>query len=132
MLKRFAGVWVLALPIALGACRDDGNGAPGTEADRFGVGAACAGDAQCAEGQAFLAFKNGYCGIEGCTADADCPQGSACVAHTDGSNYCFLLCVNKPDCNLNRPVDGEANCVSSIVFVDSEAGHSKACEPPSG
>ena len=126
------GALLLVLSFALGACGDDGPRSRGTDADRLGVGAACASDAQCGEGQVCLAFKEGYCGIEDCQADSDCPLGSACVAHTDGSNYCFLLCSNKPDCNINRSVDGEANCVSSIVFVESEVGHSKACEPPSG
>jgi hypothetical protein len=132
MLRRCVGVLLLVPCVALGACGDDGPRSRGTDADRHGVGAACTSDAQCAEGQACLDFKDGYCGIEDCHADSDCPQGSACVAHADGSNYCFLLCDNKLDCNLNRPVDGEANCVSSIVFVESEVGHSKACEPPSG
>jgi hypothetical protein len=132
MLRRYASVFLLVPSVALQACGDDGPPTPGTEADRLGVGAACANNAQCREGQVCLPFKDGYCGLEDCTADSDCPHGSACVTHTDGSNYCFLLCVNKPDCNINRPADGEANCVSSIVFVESEAGHSKACEPPSG
>jgi hypothetical protein len=123
----------LVAPLAtLGACGDDDDGR-GTEADYYGVGASCQNDDQCRdEGQVCLPFKDGYCGIEGCTADEDCPQGSACVIYDDGNNYCFLLCRDKPDCNLNRPLDGESNCVSSITYVEGDAGHGKACEPPSG
>ena len=62
--------------------------------------------------------------------NADCPLGSSCVAHDDGTNYCFLTCIDKPDCNLTRPVEVEANCSSSITFVDGKT-EKKACVPPS-
>lgn len=108
----------------------------GTEADRIGVGAECAEDLECESAdeeivlECLTQFKGGYCGLEGCMGDADCPEGSACVTHTDGINYCFRLCVDKPDCNLNRSLDNEANCVGSIDFVDPR-NERKACEPPS-
>jgi hypothetical protein len=66
----------------------------------------------------------------GCTHDADCPDKSACIMHTDGINYCFRTCVDKPDCNANRDVDNESNCSSSVTFVDGTMGR-KACVPPS-
>jgi hypothetical protein len=81
-------------------------------------------------GQTCLAFKGGYCGVRDCTGDADCPQGSACVAHDDGVNYCFLICNDKPQCNRYRPVTDEANCSSSVDFVDNTSTI-KACVPPS-
>ncbi len=94
----------------------------------------------CSEGQqCLLGFKNGYCGLSGCSRDSDCPTGSACVteqvANQDGgvnsSNFCFLVCSAKADCNTNRPVEGEANCSSTAVFVEGANGR-KACVPPSG
>lgn len=109
-------------------CGDDDDG--GTEADRLGVGAACTGNASCAEGQSCLSFKGGYCGIANCTGDVDCPQGSACVAHTDGTSYCFRICHDKSECNRNRPGDAWSNCSSNITFVDDQNGI-KACVPPS-
>jgi len=45
-------------------------------------------------------------------------------------NYCFRICVDKAECNLNRDVDVEANCSSSVDFVDGKKG-AKACIPPS-
>lgn len=96
-----------------------------------GVGSECKTSADCTEeGQECLDFKGGYCGIEDCTSDDDCPDGSACVAHDDGVNYCFLICIDKPDCNDNRSEDVEANCSANIVFVDNNPGV-KACVPPS-
>ncbi len=116
-----------AMMLAAG-CGNDAN-----EAVERGVGASCSADEDCKEDdQACLEFKGGYCGVENCASDEDCPSGSACVAHEDGVNYCFLLCVNKPDCNRHRGAD-ESNCVSSITFVESERnGNKKACEPPTG
>lgn len=127
---------LLALVAGLCAgCGDDSSGgsSSGSEADRHGVGAECAANTDCTEeGQLCLTqFKGGYCGVEDCTADADCPDGSACVAHVDGKNYCFLLCTDKTECNTNRTVDNEANCSSSITFVEDNM-NKKACVPPSG
>jgi hypothetical protein len=108
-----------------------GCGGGGSEAQRRGVGAACARDTDCSEtGQTCLAFKGGYCGLASCVNDAGCPAGSACVAHTDGKNYCFLICTDKPQCNAYRSVDVEANCSSSVAFVDATLNR-KACVPPS-
>lgn len=111
----------------------------GVDADRVGVGAQCTVNADCPvvecdvepcpELVCLTQFTGGYCGLQGCVADADCPVGSACVTHDDGVNYCFRLCDEKPDCNANRSVDVEANCVGSITFVETTSG--KACEPPS-
>ncbi|KPK14548.1 MAG: hypothetical protein AMJ62_13085 [Myxococcales bacterium SG8_38] len=122
-------LWV-ALSGGLGGC-NDGE----TEADRVGVGAECGSTAECptpmeVELDCLTQFKGGYCGLEGCQGDADCPDGSACVTHSDGQNYCFRECRDKPDCNLNRSLENEANCVGSIVFVDPRNDR-KACEPPS-
>ena len=113
--------------LSLGACDDDGS-----EADRRGVGAQCANADDCTEeGQMCLAqFKGGYCGVQDCEHDVDCPDGSACIMHDDGSNYCFLLCVDKPDCNRNRDLENESNCSGNTTFVDGTMGR-KACVPPS-
>ena len=116
------GSAALAVVFALATCNDD--------ADDVGVGAQCAGTDECPEDLACLAFKGGYCGLENCTADADCPELSACVAHTDGKNYCFRICTDKPECNANRDIENEANCSSSVEFVEQNQG-SKACVPPS-
>jgi hypothetical protein len=118
-----------------------GCGGGGSEAQRRGVGAACASNDDCTEaGQSCLAFKGGYCGLANCKVDAGqndagqndvgCPPGSACVAHTDGKNYCFLVCTDKPQCNLYRAVEVEANCSSNVTFVDGTL-NIKACVPPS-
>jgi hypothetical protein len=116
----------LVLLVFLAPCGDD------TEADRLGVGAECTANDQCDEdtNQTCLAFKGGYCGLLGCVHDTDCPQPSACIAHTDGMNYCFRTCVDKPECNVNRTVENESNFVSSVTFVDGTQGR-KACVPPS-
>jgi hypothetical protein len=119
---------LLALSLTLAsACGDDDDGTP---ADQIGVGAQCANDDQCKEGQTcLLQFKGGYCGLDNCTGDADCPAGSACVAH-EGTNYCFRICVEKIECNRNRALENESNCSANITFVDGDQGR-KACVPPS-
>lgn len=120
----------LGMAALLAACGDD-DGDGSTEADKRGVGAACAKTEDCTEqGQICLPFKGGYCGIADCTGDVDCPSGSRCVTHDDGKNYCFRVCLDKSECNRNRPVDFESNCSSNITFVDSGKGE-KACVPPS-
>lgn len=104
----------------------------GTEADRRGVGAECTVDTDCTEpNQTCLTnFKGGYCGVKACVDDAGCPSGSACVTHTDGTNYCFLVCESKSTCNINRTAVNESNCSASITWADTDQG--KACVPPSG
>lgn len=112
----------------------------GTEADQVGVAAQCQVDDHCnheheTEGDPFelqclTNFKGGYCGIVDCTAHEDCPEASACVTHDDGRNYCFRLCVDKAECNLNRDADQEANCSANITYVGADVG--KACVPPEG
>ena len=107
----------------------------GSEADRLGIGAECAVMDDCAQPEGFAEtcltqFKGGYCGIQGCVNDLDCVEDSACVAHTDGNNYCFRICIDKPDCNVNRALENEANCSSSVTFTDGTLGR-KACVPPS-
>lgn len=109
-----------------------GCGDGGTEADKAGVGSECASVDDCEDGQDCLVFKGGYCGIEDCVSDDDCPDGSLCVAHTDGTDYCFLVCDTKSDCNINRSAENESNCSSNIDFVENQAGNPKACVPPSG
>jgi hypothetical protein len=110
-----------------------GCGDGGTEAQKRGVGAACAMNDDCTEtGQSCLTqFKGGYCGVASCTTDETCPLGSACVTHDDGMNYCFLICNVKEDCNRSRSVDVEANCSSTAVLVE-EPKDRKICSPPSG
>ena len=94
------------------------------------AGNTCAKAEDCPEEQECLTeFKGGYCGTKGCTKDEDCTDDTICVAY-EGANYCFLKCVDKADCNANRPADQESNCVSSIVAVGSSG--SKACVPPAG
>jgi len=119
------------------ACGDD----DGT-ADRVGIAATCTVDEDCrsfdlADGgvlqlQCLTQFKNGYCGLPGCTTTADCPVDSICVAHTDGTNYCFRVCADKPECNANRGPDEEANCSSSFDWAEpADDMGEKACIPPS-
>ncbi|MBT9560890.1 MAG: hypothetical protein IV100_33000 [Myxococcales bacterium] len=103
-----------------------------TEADRRGVGAECTVNTDCTEANqtCLTNFKGGYCGVKSCTNDAGCPDGSACVTHTDGTNYCFLVCDTKSNCNINRSAANESNCSGSITWADTDQG--KACVPPSG
>ena len=126
---------IMACLLGLAAC-DDGDGG-GTEAQRSGIGDECTTTDECPTREddmgvslACLPFKGGYCGAEDCTADADCPAGSACVTH-EGSNYCFLICDDKADCNARRPADAESNCVANLDFLDDRDGR-KVCVPPSG
>ena len=116
---------------ALGVALLCGCGNSGSEAIRHGVGAECLRDTDCAEsGQRCLTdFKGGYCGVSPCAHDTDCPQGSACVTEDNGSNYCFLICVDKPECNPNRTPANESSCNSSLTFVDPTMGR-KVCRPP--
>jgi hypothetical protein len=101
------------------------------EANRRGIGSACDSGNLCSEkGQVCLTeFAGGYCGVSGCHHDSDCPEGSACVTDDNQVNYCFLTCIEKPDCNLHRSVENEANCTSSLTFVDG-AKNLKVCRPP--
>ncbi len=124
--------WSALLMTIVLSVADPGCGSGGSEAQRRGVGSACTVDTDCTEtGQRCLAFKGGYCGLADCQNDAGCPAGSACVAHTDGKNYCFLICTDKTQCNLHRPAESEANCSSSVTFVGGKL-NLKACVPPSG
>ena len=120
---------------ALCACGDDEDDL--NASDRLGVGAECASNDDClreGDGGINLAclpqFKGGYCGLEGCNGNEDCPERSACVAHDDGRRYCFRSCADKPECNLNRSPDNEANCSSSVDYVDEDTP-GKSCVPPS-
>jgi len=117
---------LLVLGIAIlgvgGGCSDNAN--------KRGVGAECTKDTDCTEkGQVCLtAFKGGYCGFSGCMHDTDCLTGSACVTD-NGTNYCFLVCTDKVQCNDHRTAANESDCVSSLPFVDATAGR-KVCRPP--
>lgn len=123
-------VATLLVTSALGAaaCGDD----DASEAIRSGVGDACttADDCMHNDQECLTEFKAGYCGRKDCAADIDCPDGSACVTE-GGANYCFLVCVDKVDCNVRRDPADEANCSGSADFVDNVASR-KACIPPSG
>lgn len=117
-------VSLLLCVIAVSSCSND--------ADSLGVGAECTTNSQCdeANNQSCLAFKGGYCGIQGCTSDGNCPTSSACVTHDD-QNYCFRTCNEKTECNANRTIENEANCVANLTYVDTLYSD-KACVPPSG
>jgi hypothetical protein len=136
-MKRLTWLTLATLSLLLfTACGDDDDE---NEANRLGVGASCDNNDHCATDQSCLTeFKGGYCGVRDCEHDEDCPEGSACIAGENATsdsgtsgNYCFLVCANKIDCNLHRPVDDEANCSSSVTFIDDAQGR-KACVPPSG
>lgn len=104
-----------------------------SNADSLGVGAQCTKTDDCdtkLDEACLTQFKGGYCGLEGCMHDTDCPADSACVTHTDAHNYCFRTCSTKDDCNANRDPDNEANCSSSVTFVEAQMNR-KACVPPS-
>jgi len=124
-MRRALCVLLNVLLIAAAGCGSNQN-----EANQRGVGAECGMTSDCTtSGEVCLKeFKGGYCGLSGCLHDTDCPQGSACV--TDGqTNYCFLVCGTKTDCNLHRSADNESDCTSSLSFVDT-AGSRKVCRPP--
>ena len=62
-------------------------------------------------------------------ATSDCTTaGSACVTENQ-TNYCFLVCASKTDCNLHREPENEASCTSSVTFVDGTMNR-KVCTPP--
>jgi hypothetical protein len=128
---------------ALGAGFAQGCGSSdsGTQADRLGIAAECKSTDDCAmvtiDGKqtqlvCLDQFKGGYCAIEDCKHALDCPEGSTCVAHTDGNNYCFRICTDKTECNVNRTVDNAANCSSNFAYADAADDQGqKACIPPS-
>lgn len=126
LIACYAMIALGLLPVGCGGSDD--------EADRLGVGAECdPTDDLCDEETAQVCltqFTGGYCGIVGCASDLDCPEASGCVMHDDGANYCFRVCSDKSECNVNRSVDNEANCSSNVTFVDGAQGR-KACVPPS-
>ncbi len=131
--RAFVVVALCMSSLPLQACGGDDDSGGLSEAQRHGVGAACASDDDCFVGDAKLVclpFKGGYCGLQGCQSSDECPAGSGCVTHDDGRAYCFLLCTEKAGCNATRPVDIEANCSSKITFADATKDH-KACVPPS-
>ena len=99
-------------------------------ANQAGIGADCNATSDCTTaGEVCLTeFNGGYCGLSGCVHDADCPQGSACVTDNQ-TNYCFLVCAAKTDCNLHRSAANESDCTSSLPFVDG-AMNRKVCRPP--
>ncbi len=123
-----AALFMTLGPLTALSCESDGS----TEADRRGVGAECTVNADCTEPNqtCLTGFKGGYCGVKGCVDDAGCPSGSACVTHTDNTNYCFLVCDTKDNCNTNRTKANEANCSGSVTWADTDQG--KACIPSSG
>jgi len=137
MLRKLLVCCVLAGGVA---CGSDGE----PVATERGVGDGCLVTADCRndEGvqedtteplallECLTEFKGGYCGLKGCRAHAECPEGSLCVIGDNGSNYCFLVCQEKADCNLHRPADIEANCSSNVELVDG-AKNLKTCVPPS-
>ncbi len=135
--RRIAVMPALVCALAVVGCGDDDEGPSLSPAQRAGVGAECTAttqeqDCNTAEGQTCLTqFKGGYCGEQNCTQDEDCLPGSACVEH-EGSNYCFLICIDKPDCNGTRSKANEASCSSSVKFVEGKDGTVKVCVPPSG
>jgi hypothetical protein len=107
-----------------------GCGSNQNAANQVGVGAQCGMTSDCTtSGEVCLTeFKGGYCGLSGCLHDGDCPQGSACVTD-NGTNFCFLVCGTKTDCNLHRSLENESDCTSSLPFVDGDA-NVKVCRPP--
>ncbi len=113
---------------AFAACGDDDAN------DRL-IGAECTTAADCDDNNddtdplaCITDFAGGYCGDASCMASTDCPDGSMC-ANYEGSNYCFLTCTDKADCNKHRTVDNESNCSSNVDPV--EGGTAKLCIPPS-
>ncbi|MCO4745160.1 MAG: hypothetical protein KC912_10250 [Proteobacteria bacterium] len=130
---------VLAVLVFM-ACSGGGN-----DADELGIASECASTEDCPEVswvadsgetetqlECLDQFAGGYCGITPCTSGSDCPEQSICVAHTDGANYCFRSCENKPECNANRSGDNEANCSSNFDWADaSDDNGERACIPPS-
>jgi len=123
------GSAVLAAMVVATACGGDDDT---SEAVRSGVGDSCVTSDDCIHNdqECLTEFKAGYCGLKNCTADVECPEGSACVTE-GGINYCFLICVDKLDCNQRREPADEANCSSSVDFIDDTLNR-KACVPPSG
>jgi len=122
--------FILALTVS-GLFVLQGCGATSVAASILGVGAECTSNDNCDTAIALTCitdFKGGYCGKANCTENAECPAGSICVTDS-GTNYCFLVCTDKTECNLHRTTD-EANCSADITKV--EAGDDKVCIPPPG
>ena len=108
-----------------------GCGSNDNAANQRGIGAECSATPDCTtSGEVCLTeFKGGTCGLTGCLHDTDCPQGSACVTENQ-TNYCFLVCGTKDDCNIHRSTENEASCTSSLTFLDGTMNR-KVCTPPS-
>ena len=136
MFRSSIAVLLVACSIAVACGGDDDSGTPTSEAARRGVGSACKADTDCTEaGQVCLTdFKGGMCGIADCTMTSECPTGSVCVGDPDlARNFCLLVCIDKPDCNVHRSIDEEANCTSTLNQIDAKTGMDpKVCQPPVG
>ena len=122
---------VLCLTASCGGDDPSSRPPPGSEADYHGVGASCDTNDDCEEkGQECIKdFAGGYCGVKDCKHNGDCPDGSSCVK-LNAKTYCFLNCVEKVDCNRNRPTELESNCSANVELVDGKKGV-KSCVPPS-
>ena len=121
-------LYALVVVAVLCSCGDGTS-----EAIKRGIGSECnTTDALCSEASqsCLTEFKGGYCGKAMCMHDTDCPAGSDGVTADDQINYCFLICLDKPDCNVRRSLENESNCTSSLAFVDGTNGR-KVCNPPS-
>ena len=110
------------------ACGDDSDAVDHLIGAECTVAADCDDDDDATQPLVCLTeFGGGYCGDTGCVDSTDCLDGSVCVTY-EGANYCFLTCVDKPDCNPHRSLDNESNCSANVPAVDSS---SKVCVPPS-
>ncbi len=123
-------VTVVALTLVGGCMLACGGGG----SDALGIAAECTADTDCSNDGTLVCltgFSAGYCGLTGCTDNDGCPADAWCVTHTDGVNYCFRSCTDKPECNANRTPANEANCSAKMTRADGVSG-TKACVPPSG
>lgn len=113
-------------------CRSSGGGSanrkvclPGT----CGVGAACAGDGDCASGLTCVtALRGGYCSRTGCTANSDCPGENLCVRDGAGGTYCARPCRGASDCSFCRGTTAAATCSETATLADGTAAP-RVCVP---
>ena len=96
--------------------------APSAECAPAGIGAPCAGDAECSEAAAPVCHRvddaDGYCTRTGCAATADCPDGFACNTSGEPS-----VC-ERPPVGQGQTCETHADCAgTAATFCESLFTH---------
>ena len=122
------------------ACADDSDCPAGERCDVLGgsicrrdtpsgVGAPCAGDADCVDGlQCVNAADGGYC-TEGCAAGFPCPTGATCYVfdeNTPDQGVCLSDCASNDGCPGNQACFATGGLLGGACFL-AECRNDRDC-----